>query len=151
MKKKRYALVSVFDKKKLKFICEKFKKYNINIISTGSTAKQIKKLGFSCELVSDLTKFKEILDGRIKTIHHKIHASLLHSRKKKSHLKTFNQLRFPTIDFIIINLYPFKKTIKIKENPEECIEMIDIGGPALLRSAAKNFKFITAISNIYDY
>ena len=75
MKKKRYALVSVFDKQKLKLICEKFLKYNINTISTGSTAEQIYKLGFDCELVSDLTQFKEILDGRVKTLHPKIHAS----------------------------------------------------------------------------
>ena len=151
MKKKRYALISVFDKKKLKLICEKFIKYNIGIISTGSTAEQIKKLGFSCELTSDLTKFREILDGRIKTLHPKIHASLLYNRKIKSHLRTFNQLKFPTIDFVIVNLYPFEKTIRTNKNAEKCIEMIDIGGIALLRSAAKNFEFITTVSSINDY
>ena len=93
MKKKRYALVSVFDKKKLKLICEKFVKFDINIISTGSTAKQINKLGFDCELVSDLTKFKEILDGRIKTLHPKIHTSILFNRKIESHLRAFKQLK----------------------------------------------------------
>ena len=151
MKKKRYALVSVFDKKKLKLICEKFVKFDINIISTGSTAKQINKLGFDCELVSDLTKFKEILDGRIKTLHPKIHASILFNRKIKSHLRAFKQLKFPTIEFVIVNLYPFKKIIRTNKNAEKCIEMIDIGGLALLRSAAKNFEFITTVSSINDY
>ena len=151
MKKKRYALISVFDKKKLKLICKKFNEFNIDIISTGSTANQIKKLGFNCELISDLTKFKEILDGRVKTLHPKIYASLLHNRKIKSHLKTFNQMNFPTIDFVIVNLYPFEKIIKTKKTAEKCIEMIDIGGSSLLRAAAKNFKFITVVSSIDDY
>ena len=151
MKKQRYALVSVFDKKKLILICKKFAKYNISIIATNSTAKQIKKLGFSCELVSDLTKFREILGGKIKTLHPKIYASLLHNRKIKSHLKTFKQLKFPIIDFVIVNLYPFEKIIRTNKDTEECIEMIDIGGPALLRSSAKNFDFVTTITDINDY
>ena len=151
MKKKRYALVSVFDKKKLKLICEKFIKFDINIISTGATAKKINKLGFNCELISNLTKFKEILDGRIKTLHPKIHASILFNRKIKSHLRAFNQLKFPIIDFVIVNLYPFKKIIRTNKNDKKCIEMIDIGGLTLLRSAAKNFEFITTVSSINDY
>ena len=108
-------------------------------------------MGFSCELVSDLTKFREILDGKIKTLHPKIYASLLHNRKVKSHLKTFKQLKFPTIDFVIVNLYPFEKIIRTNKNTEECIEMIDIGGPTILRSAAKNFEYVTTISSISDY
>ena len=114
MNKKKYALVSVFNKKKLRLICENFIKFNISIISTGSTSEQIKKLGFSCELIADLTKFREILDGKVKTLHPKIHASLLFNRNIKSHLRTFNQLNFPTIDFVIVNLYPFAKIIKKK-------------------------------------
>ena len=151
MKKKRYALISVFDKKKLKLICEKFIKFNIGIIATDSTAEQIYKLGFDCELVSDLTRFKEILDGRVKTLHPKIHASLLYNRKNTTHLRTFDRLNFPTIDFVIVNLYPFEKIIRTNKNINECIEMIDIGGTALLRSAAKNFESITTVSSINDY
>ena len=151
MNKKKYALISVFDKKNLFLICKTLKKYNINLISTGSTAKEIRKFGFNCKLVSNLTKFPEILDGRVKTLHPKIHASLLHDRSKKSHLATFKKLDFPIIDFVIVNLYPFEKVIRFSNDPKKCIEMIDIGGPTMLRSAAKNFKTLTTISSISDY
>ena len=138
--KGQYALISVFDKKNLNFICKLFKKNNIKIISTGSTSKYIRKIGYNSISVSNLTKFKEILDGRVKTIHPKIHASLLYKRSDKNHIKSFNKLNFPSINFVIVNLYPFEKTIKSYENNhDKAIEMIDIGGPALLRSAAKNY------------
>ena len=150
--KGQYALISVFDKKNLNFICKLFKKNNIKIISTGSTSKYIKKIGYNCISVSNLTKFKEILDGRVKTIHPKIHASLLYKRSDKNHIKSFNKLNFPSINFVIVNLYPFEKTIKsYKDNHDKAIEMIDIGGPALLRSAAKNYKYVTTVSNPSDY
>jgi len=150
--KDQYALISVFDKKNLNAVCKVFKKNNIKIISTGSTSKYIKKLGYNCISVSNLTKFKEILDGRVKTIHPKIHASLLYKRSDKNHIKSFNKLNFPSINFVIVNLYPFEKTIKLhKSNNDKTIEMIDIGGPALLRSAAKNYKYVTTVSSPSDY
>ena len=148
---KKYALISVFDKTGLSYICQTLAKFKIGLISTGSTAETIKKAGFQCKLVSDLTKFKEILDGRIKTLHPKIHASILHDRKNKNHIHTFAELSFPIIDFVIVNLYPFEKIIQTTKNVSKCIEMIDIGGSTLLRSAAKNYKFITTINNIDDY
>ena len=140
------ALISVFDKTNLKEICSVLKKYDIGIISTGSTSKTIKKLGFSCKEVSKLTKFKEILDGRVKTLHPKIHASLLFNRNKLEHQKTFQELNVPIIDFIIVNLYPFSK---IKENSDsrKKIEMIDIGGASIIRSGSKNYEFVTTISS----
>ena len=148
----QYALISVFNKINLDFVCKIFKKNNIKIISTGSTSKYIKKIGYNCMSVSSLTKFKEILDGRVKTIHPKIHASLLYKRSDKNHIKSFNKLNFPSINFVIVNLYPFEKTIKShKNNNDKVIEMIDIGGPALLRSAAKNYKYVTTVSNPSDY
>ena len=150
--KDQYALISVFDKINLNFICKVFKKNNIKIISTGSTSKYIKKIGYNCISVSNLTKFKEILDGRVKTIHPKIHASLLYKRSDKNHIESFNKLNFPSISFVIVNLYPFEKTIKShKNNNDKAIDMIDIGGPALLRSAAKNYKYVTTVSNPSDY
>ncbi|MDC0037556.1 bifunctional phosphoribosylaminoimidazolecarboxamide formyltransferase/IMP cyclohydrolase [Alphaproteobacteria bacterium] len=150
--KDQYALISVFNKINLNFVCKVFKKNNIKIISTGSTSKYIKKIGYNCISVSNLTKFKEILDGRVKTIHPKIHASLLYKRSDKNHVKSFNKLNFPSINFVIVNLYPFEKTIKLyKSNNDKAIEMIDIGGPALLRSAAKNYKYVTTVSNPSDY
>ena len=151
MNKKKYALISVFDKKNLFSICQILNKYNIVLISTGSTAKEIRKKGFRCKLLSDLTKFPEILDGRVKTLHPKIHASLLYDRSKKSHLTIFKKLNFPIIDFVVVNLYPFEKVIKSTQHLEKCIEMIDIGGPTMLRSAAKNFNSLTTISSISDY
>lgn len=149
--KKKYALISVFDKTDLFYICKTLDEFNIGLISTGSTAQKIKEFGFKCKLVSDLTKFKEILDGRVKTLHPKIHASILHDRKNKHHIHTFKKLNFPIIDFVIVNLYPFEKITQTTSNSSKCIEMIDIGGPALLRSASKNYKSITTISNINDY
>ena len=149
--KKKYALISVFDKTDLSYICQTLLKFNIGLISTGSTAKTIKKSGFKCKLVSDLTKFKEILDGRVKTLHPKIHASILHDRKNKYHIHTFKKLNFPIIDFVIVNLYPFEKITTTTSNISKCIEMIDIGGPAMLGSAAKNFESVTTIIDPEDY
>ena len=151
MQKKRFSLVSVYKKDKLEKICEIFKKNNIEIISTGSTAKYIKNTGYNCYEVSHFTKFNEILDGRVKTLHPLVHASLLFDRKNKIHTKLFKKLNFPEISFVIVNLYPFQKALNNKLSKKECIEMIDIGGPTLLRSAAKNFHSITAISDINDY
>jgi AICAR transformylase/IMP cyclohydrolase PurH (only IMP cyclohydrolase domain in Aful) len=109
-------------------------------------------LGYNSISVSNLTKFKEILDGRVKTIHPKIHASLLYKRSDKKHIKSFSNLNFPSINFVIVNLYPFKKTIKsLKNNNDKAIEMIDIGGTALLRSAAKNYKYVTTVCTPGDY
>ena len=149
--KMKYALVSTFDKTDLDIICKKFKELDIKIISSGSTAKYISGLGYKCTAVSSLTKFKEILDGRIKTLHPKIHASLLYKRSNKEHIKIFKSLSFPIIDYVIVNLYPFQKNDKKNKSTEEYIEMIDIGGPALLRSAAKNYEDVTAICSPKDY
>ena len=151
MKRKKYALISTFNKEKIEQLCEILKKYKINIISTKSTAIYIKKYGFQCQPIDKFTQFKEILDGRVKTLHPKIHASLLYKRNKAIHRKQFSELNFPTIDFVFVNLYPFYEFQKKSTNIDECVEMIDIGGPALLRSAAKNYNSITVISDINDY
>lgn len=149
--KRRHALISVFDKKNLFSLCNEFKKQKIELISTGSTGKYIKKLGFKCKLISDLTKFKEMLGGRVKTLHSNIYVSILHNRSKKQDVKSFSDLNFPKIDFLVVNLYPFKKIIKKNNNFQECIEMIDVGGPSLLRAAAKNFEYITTLCDVKDY
>ena len=138
------ALISVYDKSSLKKICSTLTTYNIGIISTGATAKKIISLGFKCREISDLTKFKEILDGRVKTLNPKIHASILYKRDDSTHEKVFKQLNFPKIDFVIVNFYPFSK-ISNKESYAKKIEMIDIGGPAMIRSASKNFESVTTI------
>jgi len=108
----KYALISVYDKKNLSTICEALKKFNIKIISTGSTAKEIRKLGYKCNLIHEYTNFKEILNGRVKTLHPKIYASILHDRQNKKHFIAFKKLNFPLIDFVIVNFYPFEKKNK---------------------------------------
>ena len=115
---KRNALISVYDKSSLSKICEVLNKYNIGIISTGATAKKIKSLGYKCNEVSNLTKSKEILDGRVKTLNPKLHSSILYKRNNPKHVKTFKKLNFPIIDFVIVNFYPFTK-ISNKEMPEK--------------------------------
>jgi len=141
---KRNAIISVYDKSQLKKICNVFDKFNIGIISTGATAKKIISLGYKCKEISNLTKFKEILDGRVKTLNPKLHASILYKRNNPEHEKTFKKLNFPIIDFVIVNFYPFTK-ISNKEIPEKKIEMIDIGGPSMIRAASKNFASVTTI------
>tara|TARA_Y100001970_G_scaffold286120_1_gene407500 strand:+ start:15277 stop:16785 length:1509 start_codon:yes stop_codon:yes gene_type:complete len=143
---KSHALVSVYDKSSLKKLCSIFNKYEIGIISTGATAKKIRSIGFKCSEISNLTKFKEILDGRVKTLNSKIHASLLYNRNNRAHERAFAKLDFPKIDYLISNFYPFTK-ISNSESEIKKIEMIDIGGPSMIRSASKNFYFLTAICN----
>ena len=147
---KKFALISTYEKKGISQICRAFKKNNISIISTGKTAQHIIKLGYKCKTIDSFTKFKEILGGRVKTLNSKLHASLLFNRKNTSHISEFKKLNFPIISFVIVNLYPFKKFSKSKKI-KDVIEMIDIGGPALLRSSAKNYEHVTVITKISDY
>ncbi len=144
-----FALISVYDKSNLKFLCSLLKKNKIGIISTGSTSKRIKSLGYNCFEISKLTKFEEVLDGRVKTLHPNIYISILHKRNDNKQKQTFKKLKFPKIDFVIVNLYPFSKYINTKDR--DTIEMIDIGGPTLLRASAKNYDSITTISSPKDY
>ena len=147
---KKFALISVFEKKNLKYLCSNLSKFNYSFLSSGSTGKKIRDLGYKCEDISKLTKFKEMFGGRVKTLNPLIYSSLLYIRDNKLHKKQFKLLNFPKIDIVIVNLYPFKKYLR-KKNNEQVIEMIDIGGPSLLRAAGKNFKYITPIIDIMDY
>ncbi len=147
---KRFALISLFNKNKLKFLCDNLIKNNYNLIATTSTSKEIKSLGFECIEIEKITKFKEILDGRVKTLHPKIYSSILYDREKRKHIKQFKKLNVPLIDIVVINLYPFENYKKNK-NRSNSIEMIDIGGCSLIRASSKNYKYVTTISNINDY
>ena len=147
---KKFALISVFKKKNLKYLCTNLNKYNYNFISSGSTGNKIRSLGFKCKDISKLTKVKEMFGGRVKTLNSLIYSSLLYKRDDEAHLKQFQLLNFPEIDIVVVNLYPFKKYLK-KHNSDQIIEMIDIGGPSLLRAAGKNFRYITPIIDIIDY
>lgn len=151
MKKIKRALISVFNKTELNKILKTLKKYKIEIISSGGTHKEIKKLGFKCLEVSNYTGSPEILDGRVKTLHPKIHAGILSKRKNKSHKKDLLKNNFKELDLIIVNFYPFEETLNQTKNHKKIIENIDIGGPTMVRAAAKNYNDVTVITNFNQY
>ena len=145
------ALISLSDKENLTSLLKILKKFNIQIISSGGTYNSIKKLGYVCTELSKYTGFKEMLDGRVKTLHPKIHAGILHDRKNKKHQSEMNRQNFPAIDLIIVNFYPFQKVVTSTTKKEKIIENIDIGGPTMVRAAAKNFKNVTIVTSKNDY
>ena len=151
MKKIKTALISVSDKNNLKPILEILKKYHIKIISSGGTYKEIKKLKFNCLEVSDFTDSPEILEGRVKTLHPKIHAGILNKRNNKTHLNDLKKNNFENIDLVIVNFYPFEKTLETTNNHKKIIENIDVGGPTMVRSAAKNYNDVTVITSTDQY
>ena len=151
MKKIKTALISLSDKRNLKPILNSLKKNNIKIISSGGTYKEIKKLKFKCLEVSEFTNSPEILEGRVKTLHPKIHAGILNKRKSKIHLKDLRNNNFENIDLVIVNFYPFEKTLKNTKNHNKIIENIDVGGPTMVRSAAKNYQDVTVITSSDQY
>ena len=151
MKKIKTALISVSDKKNLKPLLNSLKRNNIKIISSGGTYKEIRKLKFKCLEVSEFTKSPEILEGRVKTLHPKIHAGILNKRKSKIHLKDLKKNNFENIDLVIVNFYPFAETLKDTKNHDKIIENIDVGGPTMVRSAAKNYHDVTIITSADQY
>ncbi len=151
MRKIKRALISVSDKKDLKKLLQNLSKYKIDIISSGGTYKKIKKLKFNCTDVSNYTGFPEILNGRIKTLHPKIHSGILSKRNNKSHKNDLLKNKFLEIDLVIVNFYPFEKNLETTNNLEKIIENIDIGGPTMVRSAAKNFKDVAVITSPDQY
>ena len=151
MKKIKTALISVSDKRNLKPILNSLKKNNIKIISSGGTYKEIKKLKFQCLEVSEFTDSPEILEGRVKTLHPKIHAGILNKRNNKVHLKNLKDNNFENIDLVVVNFYPFEETLKNTNNHNKIIENIDVGGPTMVRSAAKNYQDVTVITSSNQY
>ena len=149
--KVKNALISVSNKENLVSLLKTLKKFNINIISSGGTYAAIRKLGYKCTELSKFTGFKEMLDGRVKTLHPKIHAGILHDRNNKKHKNEMSKQNFPAIDLIVVNFYPFQKIVTNTKNPNKIIENIDIGGPTMVRAAAKNFKNVTIVTNRDDY
>ena len=151
MKKIKKALISVSDKKNLKDLLKVLTKYKVDLISSGGTYKEIKKLKFKCLEVSEFTGSPEILGGRVKTLHPKIHAGILSKRNNKSHTKDLKNNNFEEIDLVIVNFYPFEKTLEQSNNHLKIIENIDIGGPTMVRAAAKNYKDVTVITSSNQY
>ncbi len=145
------ALVSVFDKDGIldfsKFLQEK----GVEIISTGGTYKHLKENGVNVIEVNEVTDFPEMLDGRVKTLHPIIHAGILAIRNNEEHMNTIKEMNIETIDMVIVNLYPFFQKVREELSFDEKVEFIDIGGPTMLRAAAKNFKDVIVISDKEDY
>ncbi|MDC1424333.1 bifunctional phosphoribosylaminoimidazolecarboxamide formyltransferase/IMP cyclohydrolase [Gammaproteobacteria bacterium] len=147
--KPKTALISLSDKSGLDELVSFLISQDVKILSTGGTYKAIKELTSEVIEVSDFTGFKEMMDGRVKTLHPKIHAGILARRDKD--LEVLQERGYETIDLVIVNLYPFKETIAEGCSFDEAIEKIDIGGPTMIRSAAKNFKDVAVVSNPNDY
>ncbi len=146
------ALISVSDKNGLVDFSKEINNLGFQIISSGGTSTYLKKAGLKITEVSKVTGFPEILDGRVKTLHPNIHAGILAKRDDKNHIQTLKKHKINTIDMLVCNLYPFEETIKKqKVSLEEVIENIDIGGPTLIRAAAKNYKDVIVVTNKYQY
>ena len=151
MKKIKRALISVSNKENLKPLLNILKKNKVEIISSGGTFKEIKRLKFKCIEVSKYTGSNEILEGRVKTLHPKIHAGILNKRKSKSHNQDLIKNNFKNIDLVIVNFYPFENTLKNTSDHKKIIENIDVGGPAMVRAAAKNYNDVTVITSCDQY
>ncbi len=146
------AIISVYDKTGLIDLVKELEKLGVNIYSTGGTAKLLKENNIKVKEISEYTGFPEILDGRVKTLHPKIHGGILAIRDKEEHKKQLKDLGIQEIDLVIVNLYPFEKTVSSLDIPEEvAIENIDIGGVTLIRAAAKNFKYVLVVVDPKDY
>lgn len=146
------ALLSVSDKDGIVEFAKELKEYGIEIISTGGTAKALRDAEIEVTDVSDVTGFPEMMDGRVKTLHPKIHGGILSLRDNDEHIAAMKEHNIEPIDMVVINLYPFEQTIERDDvTLEEAVEQIDIGGPSMIRSAAKNWRFVTVVTSPLFY
>ena len=145
------ALISLSDKANIALIVDIIVKYNIEVLSTGGTAKLLREHNINVKDVSDYTNFPEMLNGRVKTLHPKIHGALLGKYNLTSHKNEMKQHNIEPINLVIVNLYPFSETVKNNLSFDECIENIDIGGPSMIRSSAKNHENVCVITSPNDY
>jgi phosphoribosylaminoimidazolecarboxamide formyltransferase/IMP cyclohydrolase len=152
MKEIKRALISVSDKANIVEFAKGLQEAGVEILSTGGTARILEENGIKVTKVSDFTGFPEMLDGRVKTLHPKVHGAILARRDDPQHMKQLQEASIPPIDMVVVNLYPFEETIsKPDASFEDAIENIDIGGPSMLRSAAKNHKDVAVVVNPNDY
>ncbi len=149
---KKRALISVSDKKGIYDFAKELINLGYDIISTGGTKDLLEKSGLKVTSVEEVTNFPECLDGRVKTLHPLIHGGILSIRDNKRHMDKLQELGIGLIDLVVVNLYPFRKTIESKEHTlEQAIENIDIGGPSMIRAAAKNYRFVMVVTNPSQY
>lgn len=145
------AIISVSNKVGLSELAPFLKEYNVEILSTGGTKKYLDSLGIETVEISAYTGFPEIMDGRVKTLHPKVHGGILNIRDNDEHQKAMELHGLKHIDLIIVNLYPFREVVAAKCTFDEAIENIDIGGPSMIRAGAKNFKYVTVVTDPNDY
>ncbi len=146
------AVLSVTDKSGIQELAKELHDMGIEIISTGGTARVIREADIPVKDVSDLTGFPEMMDGRVKTLHPKVHGGILAIRDNATHAAQMKEHDIPEIDMVVVNLYAFEKTVAKQDvTLAEAIENIDIGGPTLLRSSAKNFRYVTVVVDPEDY
>ena len=145
------ALLSVSDKEGLVEFAKELTAHGVEILSTGGTAKTIKDAGLDVKDVSEHTGFPEMMDGRVKTLHPTVHGGILSRRDNESHVKAQEEHNIGDIDLVVVNLYPFVQTVASGADYDTCVENIDIGGPAMIRSAAKNHEFVAIVTDPQDY
>ncbi len=149
---KKWALVSVFDKTGVVELCRDLSDLGYSLLSTGGTARHLREAGLPVTDVESYTEFPEMMDGRVKTLHPRIHGGLLALRDNPSHVESMDKHGIESLEMVVVNLYPFSATVARPEATyEECVEMIDIGGPSMLRSAAKNHRFVIPLVDPADY
>jgi phosphoribosylaminoimidazolecarboxamide formyltransferase / IMP cyclohydrolase len=152
LRKIRRALISVSDKTGVVEFARELRRFNVEIISTGGTARALREAGIEVRDISDVTGFPEMMDGRVKTLHPRIHGGLLALRDNEEHMRAAREHGIEPIDMVVVNLYPFEQTIAREGvTLEEAIEQIDIGGPSMIRSAAKNFRDVAVIVRTWFY
>jgi phosphoribosylaminoimidazolecarboxamide formyltransferase / IMP cyclohydrolase len=152
MAKVQRAILSVTDKTGVADFARSLSELGVELVSTGGTAKLLREAGVAVKDISDLTGFPEMLDGRVKTLHPKVHGGILHRRSDPVHVRTVAEHHIPAIDMVVVNLYAFEKTAaKPDVHFDELIENIDIGGPSMIRSAAKNFQDVAIVTSPWDY
>ncbi|MDD6796307.1 MAG: bifunctional phosphoribosylaminoimidazolecarboxamide formyltransferase/IMP cyclohydrolase [Clostridiaceae bacterium] len=148
---KKRALISVFDKEGVLDFAKFLVSQDVEVVSTGGTYKYLKENGIDVIEITEVTEFPEMLDGRVKTLHPRVHAGILAMRSNEEHMKTLEKHEIHTIDYVVVNLYPFFEKVKEDLSFQEKVEFIDIGGPTMLRAAAKNFQDVVVISDKKDY
>lgn len=152
MRKIQRAIVSVTDKTGVADFVKSLSEFGVQILSTGGTARTLREAGLAVTDISRYTGFPEMLDGRVKTLHPKVHGGLLGIRDNPEHVKVMEEHGILNIDMVVVNLYRFEKTVAARDvTLEEAVENIDIGGPAMLRSAAKNYRDVTVLVDPADY
>src|SRR4051794_12656447 len=145
------ALLSVSDKTGLVELAQALARHGVELVSTGGTARALREAGLAVKDVAELTGFPEMMDGRVKTLHPKVHGGLLAVRDDPEHAAAMAEHSIGAIDLVVVNLYPFAATVARGADRDEVIENIDIGGPSMVRSAAKNHAYVTVVTDPADY